>query len=61
MIAEYQISMNNSNGVKMDSNTQDNTNIESPQNVAKTLAVNQIEESVDFSYPNGLWILGYKY
>lgn len=53
--------MNNSNGVKMDSNTQDNTNIESSQNVAKTPVANQIEESVDFSYPNGLWILGYKY
>ena len=47
MIAEYQISMNNSNGVKMDSNTQDNTTIESPQNVAKSLAVNQIEKNLE--------------
>lgn len=37
--------MNNSNGVKMDSNTQDNTNIESSQNVAKTLVANQIEKN----------------
>ena len=37
--------MNNSNGVKMDSNTQDNTNIESSQNVAKTPVVKQIKES----------------
>ncbi len=36
--------MNNSNGVKMDSNTQDNTNIESSQNVAKTPVANQIEK-----------------
>lgn len=37
--------MNNSNGVKIDSNTQDNTNIESSQNVAKTPVANQIEKN----------------
>lgn len=56
-----QKSMNNSNGVKMDTNTHNNTSIESTQSVAKSLAVNQIEESVDFSYLNRLWILEYRY
>ncbi len=40
-----QKSMNNSNGVKMDTNTHNNTSIESTQNVAKSLAVNQMEEN----------------
>lgn len=37
--------MNNSNGVKIDSNTQDSTNIESSQNVAKTPVANQTEKN----------------
>ena len=31
------------NGVKMDTNTRNNTDIESTQSVAKSLAVNQME------------------
>lgn len=37
------------------------TNIESTQNVAKNPVVKQIEKSLDSSYLDKLWIVGYDY